>query len=211
MTSSNIPFVKPVRVGNFKLWRSKFQVSAYPDLDEEQVKRMVAEKGRVRKEKFDVECINVSNLEGTWKVQVPSTFEMYSVLNALYADFASDDAKLKERSRNLFATILGNMMYAATIGNGYYHRALEMVTTCYAYPNILNKKDERHKKFKKDVSALIDAFLSWRKLWDKAVEERLDEDKEARCEEIAEQAREILEEVEDAVGEEAGRGDEAQV
>ena len=209
--NSDIPFVKPARVGNFKLWRSKFQVSAYPDLAEDEVKRIVAEKGRVRKEKFDVECINVSNLEGTWKVQVPSTFEMFSVLNALYADLVSGDTKLQSRAYGLFQTILGNMMYASTIGNGFYHRALEMVATCYAYPEMLTKKDGGRKKLKKDVSALIEAFLAWRKLWDKSVEERFDEDKEFRREDVAEQAQEILNKEEDAVEEEDGRGDEEEV
>ena len=186
-----IPFVRPVRVGNFKLWRSRFQMSVN-----------VEDNGVRRKEKVDVECLNVSDVEGTWKVQVPSTFEMFSVLSALYQDYSSDDERLRSKSAGLFSILLGNMMYATTIGNGYYHRALEIVATCYAYPMILDKKDKRNKDLRKDVDSLVSAFVTWRKLWDKTVEEGRDEEKEDLHDEFAEKAEEILKQEEDIVEDE---------
>ena len=188
---SKIPFVKPVRIGNFKLWRSKFQMQVYPDLDEESRKRMVQEKGKVRKESVNIECVNVSNLDGTWKVQIPSTFEMFAVLDSLYSDYSGGIGEKMERARSVFPCLLGNMMYASTIGNGYYHRAVEMVTTCYAYPNMLDKKSDEWKDLKKDTSKLIDDFLVWRKAYDISRAEITE--REMKHDELAEQAKKIAE------------------
>ena len=200
MAVGDIPFVKPVRVGNFKLWRSKFQVYAYPDLDEEQAKRMVAEKGKVRREKFDVECLNVSNLEGTWKVQVPSTFEMFAMLSALYSDYVGEDQQLRDRAGSVLSCFLGNMMYVSSIGNGYYQRALEMVAGCYACPDLLVDK-KKSKELRKEVGKLIKDFLVWRKLWDES-RQAFDDENDLKRDEIAEQAQELLKEEDDAVQDE---------
>lgn len=189
--SSSIPFVRPARVGNFKIWRSKYQMSAYPKLDEEEAKRVVAEKGKVRKEKIDVECINVSNVEGTWKVQVPSTFEMFGVLSSLYSDYTSANMNVRERAKNVFFTVLGNMMYASCIGNGYYHRALDMVATCYAHPKLLTEDDAQHADLLRDLENLVKDFLAWREKWDAAAAANNSEEADKR-DEIAEQAQEII-------------------
>lgn len=195
---SKIPFVKPVRVGNFKLWRARYQMSVYPDLEEDERKRIIAEKGKVRKEKVDVECINISNLDGTWKVQIPATFEMFAVLDAAYDDFIGDETQQK-RAESVFALIIGNMMYASAIGNGYYHRALEMIATCYANPTMLVKKGGHLKELKKDASKLIENFLVWRKEYDSMAAEPTEE--EMKRDEIAEQASEIIKEKDNAVAE----------
>ena len=195
--NSQIPFVKPGRVGNFKIWRSKDQLSVRPDLTQEEAKRMVAEKGKIRNEKVDVECINVSNLDGTWKVQIPSTFEMFSVLNALYADCNGKDEALQQRAKNVLLTIIGNMMYSSAIGNGYYHRALEMIATCYANPTLLEKKGDSHKDLVKDAKNLVKNFLEWRKAWDESRKLQEPTDDDNKKEDFAEQMTEIVEKKEE--------------
>lgn len=202
---SKIPFIKPVRVGNFKLWRSKYQMSAYPELEEDERKRIIAEKGKVRKEKVDVECINISNLEGTWKVQIPSTFEMFAVIDYVYADFIGDKAQHDE-AQAVFSCIFANMMYVSAIGNGYYHRALEMVATCYADPTVLKKKGGKLKELKKETSKLIEDFLEWRMAYDDSRVEPTEED--GIHEDLAEKVQKYV--VEDAL-EDDTRGNDNEV
>ena len=54
-----IPFVKPVHIGNFKVWRSK---------------------------KVDVEQINVSTLDDCWQIKIPETVEMFHLVTDLYGE-----------------------------------------------------------------------------------------------------------------------------
>lgn len=176
--ASSIPFVKPARVGNFKLWRSRYTT--------------MPKSGGV-----DVECVNVSNAEGTWCVRVPSTFEMFAVLNALYDDYSGEDKQSSERASTALSAILSNMAYSTTIGNGFYHRALGMVATCYACPDILDEKSDKYKELKENVAVLVSDFLEWvRQLME--FKEGMASNDDDRREEVADQAREILEEVEDA-------------
>lgn len=176
--ASSIPFVKPARVGNFKLWRSRYTT--------------MPKSGGV-----DVECINVSNVEGTWCVRIPSTYEMFAVLNALYDDFSGEDKQRSERASTALSAILSNMAFSTTIGNGFYHRALGMVATCYACPDVLEEKGKR-KELKKDVDVLVADFLEWVHLLRESKQGVVTDDDNKR-EEVADQAREILKEVEDGV------------
>lgn len=202
--NSSIPFVKPSRVGNFKLWRSRFQMSVEPSFEER--KDASETRGRVRRKKMDIECINVSNLDGTWKVQIPATFEMFSVLDMLYADYYGEPGESKDRAESILACLLGNMMYASTIGNGYYHRALEIVATCYAHPDILREDSESNADLKKNVDALTDAFLQWRKAYDERVAQQEPTEEDLKHDDIADQAGK---EVEDGdMGEAAAGQDE---
>lgn len=189
--NSSIPFVKPSRVGNFKLWRSRFQMSVEPSFEER--KRASETRGRVRREKMDVECINVSNLDGTWKVQIPATFEMFSVLDMLYADYYGEPGQTRDRAESILACLLGNMMFSSTIGNGYYHRALEIVATCYAHPDILKTESERNPDLNKDVDSLIDEFLEWRRAYDERVAQQEPTEEDLKHDDVADQARKELE------------------
>lgn len=134
MSNSKIPFVKAVKVGNFRLWR-------------------------VRKDVVD--CICVGNADGTWCVRVPSTFEMYAVLNALYDDYLSPYGSVSERGGTVLDTILSNMMYATVVGNGYFHQALMHIATAYANPSFLDSDDEHHDAFFGSFSRLLDDFRAW--------------------------------------------------
>ena len=169
---NTIPFVKPVRVGNFKLWRSKTSVG----------------KG---KDKMDIEAINVSNLDGTWSVRIPSTFEMFGMVVAAYLWYNSDDADEKKRGEDYLFTVFSNMMYVSSVCNGFYHRGVQMVSTVYAYPDVLRDR-KKFKSLKKEVQGTIDRFLDWRKDYDKYLESLEPTEKELMQDEIAEKAMNIL-------------------
>lgn len=151
MNNSKIPYVRAARVGNFKIWRTRMPAS-------------IPSEGKSRRQ--DIECLCVSSLDGTWRVQIPASFEMYAVLNALYDDYSSDVDEVHSRADDVLSTILSNMMYATIIGNGYYHQALLMVSTVYAHPSYLSDGDEHYKALCESYAKLRDGFTSWRKEYD---------------------------------------------
>lgn len=163
-----IPYGKPAQFGNYRIWRGKHPVG----------------KG---KDKDFIDQINVSNLDGTWQVKIPATFEMYAILTELYAD---------EGKRENLAEYINNMAFVTITGNGYFQRAVELVAIAYANPSLLTKKDKQHKAFVKNADALIKAFLEWRKVYDERV--KLDEptEQDDRNEETLEQMLEELDKAE---------------
>lgn len=160
-----IPFGKPAQFGNYRIWRSKYPIG----------------KG---KDKDFIDQINIGNLDGTWQVRIPATFEMYAILTELYAD---------EGKQEILAEYVNNMAFVTITGNGYFQRAVELVAIAYANPSLLTKKDKQHKAFVKNAEALIKAFLEWRKVYDERV--KLDEptEQDDRQDEIAGQMLDELE------------------
>ena len=154
-----IPFGKPARVGNYKLWRSRCTVG----------------KG---KDKDSIEQICVGNLDGSWQVKIPATFEMFTILWELYADPAK---------KSILASYLNNMAFATITGNGYFQRAVELVAIIYANPSLLDKKDDKHKELVKNADALIKAFLDWRNVYDERVKAGEPSEEEDRQDDVAEQ------------------------
>ena len=169
---SVIPFVKPSRIGNFKLWRSKMGIG----------------KGNG---KADIEVINVSNLDSTWSVRIPATFEMFSMISFAYHMYYDGDVQEKSRASEFLQTALSNMMYVSCICNGFYHEGVNMVNTVYANPDLLRDK-KKFKLLKKDVMGTIGRFLEWRDDYDKYIESLEPDEQELRQDAVAEQAMEIL-------------------
>ena len=160
-----IPYGKPARLGNYRIWRSKYPVG----------------KG---KDKDFIDQICIGNLDGTWQVKIPATMEMYAILTELYAD---------EGKQEILAEYVNNMAFVTITGNGYFQRAVELVAIAYANPSLLTKKDKQHKAFVKNAEALIKAFLEWRKVYDERV--KLDEptEQDDKQDEIAGQMLDELE------------------
>lgn len=164
-----IPFVKPARVGNYKIWRTK----------------VTAGKG---KGKYDVEQICVSDLEGFWQVRIPETNVMFSAISGLYAD---------EGLTESLSTIFANMLMVSSVPNGYFHRAVQMCSAVYFNPDLLRKKKER-KGLVKETGKLVECFLEWRDAYDAQVkgnapteeQERSDEVLEEMLEEVGKQSEE---------------------
>lgn len=166
MDSGNrkIPFVKPARVGNYKIWRT----------------RVSAGKG---KDKMDIEQICVSDLEGLWQTKVPATSEAFAMLSELYAD---------ERNNGALSSILTNMLAMSSIYNGYFHRAVQMCLSVYFNPDLLRKKKER-KDLIKEAKRLAADFLDWRDMYEGHVEMNTPTEEEERSDEVLEEILEETE------------------
>ena len=170
--NSTIPFGRPTRVGNFRLWKSAYVVG----------------KG---KSKTCVECINVSNLDGTWLIRIPQNFEMFGMLTIAYQWSKSEDAEERRRGEGFIRTAFSNMAYVSMICNGFFHHGVEMVTAAYANPSLLQDTDDG-KKFLLDVKDTVERFLVWRNEYNKHVAENEPTEQDLHLEEIAEEAMKIL-------------------
>lgn len=158
-----IPFVKPARVGNYKIWRTKATVG----------------KG---KDKYDVEQICVSDLEGVWQVRIPETNVMFSAVSGLYAD---------EELAGSLSTIFANMLMVSSIPNGFFHRAVQMCSALYFNPDLLRKKKER-KDLVKEAKKLVEDFLEWREVYESQVKGNEPTEEQEHSDEVLE---EMLDEV----------------
>ena len=159
-----IPFGKAVRVGNFKVWRGRKVLG-------------------VGKGKQEIEQINISSLDGDWQIKIPATYEMFAAIRGLYAQ-GNQEARL--------STIFGNMMYESIVANGYFHHAINIVSTIYANPNLLDENDEQHEMLMNNVKSLIKGFVEWRKEYDKRMSANEPTEDEMKNEQVAE---EILDEL----------------
>lgn len=160
-----IPFVKPARVGNYKIWRTKATVG----------------KG---KDKYDVEQICISDLEGVWQVRIPETNVMFSAVSGLYAD---------EELAGSLSTIFANMLMVSSIPNGFFHHAVQMCSALYFNPDLLRKKKER-KDLSKEAKKLVEDFLEWREVYESQVKGNEPTDEQMHSDEVLE---EMLDEVYD--------------
>lgn len=165
-----IPFVKPARVGNFKVWRNKKTIG----------------KGN---EKADIEQINISTLDESWQIKIPATFSMFSLISELYHEL---NVSKKADRTNRLATIFGNMLYASCVANGYFQQAIQMCAAIYVNPAILSEEDEGHASFMKNVKALIAGFLDWKKEYDKKIASDAPTEDELKNDEVAEEMLEEL-------------------
>ena len=158
-----IPFVKPARVGSYKIWRTKATVG----------------KG---KDKYDVEQICISDLEGVWQVRIPETNVMFSAVSGLYAD---------EELAGSLSTIFANMLMVSSIPNGFFHRAVQMCSALYFNPDLLRKKKER-KDLVKEAKKLVEDFLEWREVYESQAKGNEPTDEQMHSDEVLE---EMLDEV----------------
>ena len=169
-----IPFGRPARLGNFRIWRSN----------------LVIGKG---KSKSNVECINLSNLDGTWLVRIPQTFEMFGMLTMAYRWLHSENAEERRQGDGFIRTTLSNMSYVSMICNGFFHHGVEMIAAAYANPSLLQDTKEG-KSFLQDAKDSVERFLVWREEYEKHVAENEPTEQELHQEDIAEEAMEILSE-----------------
>ena len=127
--NNNIPYLKPARVGNFKVWRGRYTV-------------------KVDKEKQDIECINVSNLDGSWRVQIPSTMMMYATI----ADaFNTTDDNLREQFLGMVFT---NMYNCSTCSSEALHDAFFFLVEMMTFPYLILPEKEMVKRMKGKMKAL---------------------------------------------------------
>lgn len=160
-----IPFVRPARVGNYKIWRSK----------------VIAGKG---KDKLAIEQVCISDLEGLWQVKIPATSDMFAAISEMYAD---------EKMVSALSTIVTNMLGVTSVTNGYFHRAVQMCSAVYFNPDLLRKKKER-KDIAKEAKRLIEDFLEWRDVYDAQVKENAPTEEQERSDEVLEEMLDEIDE-----------------
>ena len=187
-----IPFGKPARIRNFKIWRSNFQLSVEPT--EEQRKKVSAEsngKKRLKRQNFSIECINLSLLDGSFSVRIPQTFEMFGMMTAAYQWLHSDDEGERKRGEDFLIVAANNIFYVSSICNGFYHHGVNRLTAAYADPSLL-RDTEDGKKFMEDLKVTVERFLVWREEYEKHVKENEPTEQDLHQEDLAEQAMDIV-------------------
>lgn len=188
-----IPFGKAVRVGNFKLWRGRYNMSG-----------------------ANIECLHVSNLDGSWMVRIPATTTMFSTIMNGYA--TTDE----EGRNNFLGMLFTNMANVSLISSEALHDAFFFLTEMMTFPYMLLPEKEMVKRMKdvmkkvgkdkKDAEEHIRKMCEYRKGLYELIErkkERFIEDYERqqaeamanepseedlRRDELAEQAMEVLNE-----------------
>ena len=110
-----IPVVKAARVGNYKLWRTR---------------------------RDDMESINISNLDGSWKVVIPQTSTMFSMIAMTFGD---DDEK---KSEDMLKMLFGNMMNVCLVSNPYLHDSFSFLMEMLQFPYLLLSEKDMEKRMK---------------------------------------------------------------
>lgn len=133
-----IPYQKAVRVGNFKLWRSK-SVIAYMPSDEERAKVREESKGKMKAvgKKVNIDVLNISNLDGSWKTQIPSTCSLYSVI---VDGYATSDEKIREQF--LAGEVFSDMEIINTCGSVILHHSFKLLFDALNYPVLFMTEQE---------------------------------------------------------------------
>lgn len=192
-----IPFLRAVRIGNYKLWRSKYNIGSGAD-------------------KTSIDCLHVSNLDGSWMVRIPSTSSMYGcIMNG----FATSDDHIRE---SFLGMILTNMHNICNINSEALHDAFFFLQEMMTFPYLLLSEKEMVKRIeeglkergmdKKAIKEHTAKLVDWRKQLYELVErkrarliedyerhqalqkeyERVSEEEDLRHDDLAEQAAEIL-------------------
>ena len=162
-----IPYVGCVRIGNFKLWKSRQR----------------------KKEKIDIDVLNISDLDGTWSVKIPQTYLAYPMIEQCY----------KEGNDEFLHTYIANVNFVSAIANGFYQRGVAMVGHAYLKPELLQEdyKPETgpsHADMMDEAKKICEGFLEW---YDEVMKERKaaaakDGEKALEEDEMADKAAEIL-------------------
>lgn len=124
-----IPYNRAVRVGNFKLWRSKYVVAS-------------------GKEKTSIDCLHISNLDGSWMTRIPATSGMYGFFLSQYATFE------EELRDNVLGMIMTNQLNVCLTPSPALHDALFFLTEMMSFPYNLLPEKEMVKRMKDNMKKL---------------------------------------------------------
>ena len=123
-----IPFNRAVRVGNFKLWRGRMSVGT-------------------GKDKTGIETVNVSNLDGTWKVQIPSTSQMFGFICQQYATVDT------EKRNEFLGMVFTNMLNVNLLPSPALHDAFFFLTEMMTFPYMLLSEKEMESRMRDGLKA----------------------------------------------------------
>lgn len=125
---NTIPFVKAERVGNFKLWRSKYSLQS-------------------GKDKTMVDCLHISNLDGSWMIRIPSTMTLYGTI--------CQGFELPEKQRNEFLGMMfGNIYAIGTSSNEAIHYGFNILFEMMSFPYLMLPEKEMVKRMKDGLKAM---------------------------------------------------------
>lgn len=134
-----IPFVKPARIGNLKIWRTKVSGG----------------------NKKQIQAIVISNLDSTWKVQIPETYMMFRAITDLYSTENPKDTEI-------LSSFLSNFNLCTSISNGHFQNFLILEVYAYMHPEVLNEGYEpeetkylSHDEFMHRVKASVEAYKKY--------------------------------------------------
>ena len=113
--------------------------------DEEEMKQYVLEHGKVKAERFDLECVNVSNLDCTWKVQIPSTSSVYLMICDAYN---TTDDEIREK---FLGMIFANYYNLCTTNSEALHDAFFFLHEMMTFPYLLLSEKEMKSRMKSNL------------------------------------------------------------
>ena len=134
-----IPFGKPIQIGGLKMWRTKVMAG----------------------DKETIQAIVVSNLDQTWKVQIPETYMMFRAITDLYSTESQKDTEI------LFS-FLSNFNLCTSISNGCFQNFLILAVYAYMHPEVLDdgyepedKKHLSYDEFMQRIQSCVEAYKSY--------------------------------------------------
>lgn len=151
-----IPYNRYVRIGDFKIWKSRIQLSVN-DVSTPEERTEAGRKGKkIRLTQKFIEVIVVSDMQGLWSVKIPQTYLAYPMIEQCYADGNED----------FLHTFLANINFVSAISNGFYQRGVALCGHCYMHPDILREgyKPENgpgHDDLMAEAKKVRDEFLHW--------------------------------------------------
>ena len=122
-----IPFGKAARVGNFKVWRGNYAAAGGKD---------------------GIECVHVSNLDGSWMVRIPSTERMFSYICSQFATF---DEEIREKT---LGVAFSNMIQVCLIPSEALHDAFNFLVQMMQFPYNLLPEKEMEKRMLSNMKEL---------------------------------------------------------
>ena len=140
-----IPFGKAVRIGNFKMWRTKVKVD----------------------KKKTIEAIVVSDVEGLWKVQIPETYLMFRALTDLYSTEDKHDF-------DILFSFLSNFNFCTSISLGVFQNFLILAVYGYMHPEVLDEgyepEDKKFLSYDEFLSRVKQCIADYKKYIEEAKE-----------------------------------------
>ena len=188
-----IPFGKAVRVGNFKLWRGNYVMAG-------------------GKDRTSIECVHVSNLDGSWMVRIPSTTMLFGNICNYFTmgdfsyleDFLLPNFQMLMTDDNRILHEVYRMLYIASKNPLLFMTDKEHEEWIKRkFPDLDKKKRKEHiaewSKDREGLRANCDRirkayFDAWDEQFDKRLQMEEESLKQLHQDEIAEEAIDILQE-----------------
>lgn len=145
-----MPLGTYARFGNFKIKRVKLLISDKGTAREENANAKITEKYLEKNGLSEIEAVKIASLEELWCVRIPQNRMMYRFVIDLFE-------KNTKECDDILSTLLCNMIYVTSIGDGLYHDVVVHAVRAY-----INRKDDISSKEdkEKEYRAIADSILT---------------------------------------------------